>query len=167
MSPAPEKNEFWKARSKHGRDKIFSTPEILWEAACEYFEWAQDNPWYRNDPVKAGPNFGEYVQTPVERPMTVEGLCIFLDVETKTFNNYTEGKGSYKDFLPICLRIKEIIRTQKFEGAAVGTFNANIIARDLGLKDHIESEVKTQDTVNLTEEQLAKVIESLKPENEG
>jgi hypothetical protein len=28
--------------------------------------------------------------------------------------------------------------TQKFEGATVGAFNANIIARDLGLKDQTD-----------------------------
>jgi len=42
-------NEFWKARSKHGRDKIFTTPEILWEAACEYFEWVADNPLQKSN----------------------------------------------------------------------------------------------------------------------
>ena len=38
---APKNNQFWKLRSKHGRDKIFKTPKILWEAACDYFEWCE------------------------------------------------------------------------------------------------------------------------------
>lgn len=37
-------NQFWKRRSKHGRDKLFKTPDVLWEAACEYFQWCDDNP---------------------------------------------------------------------------------------------------------------------------
>jgi hypothetical protein len=40
-----------------------------------------------------------------------------------------------KDFSEVIHAIEEIIRTQKFEGAAVGAFNANIIARDLGMVD--------------------------------
>ena len=28
---APKNNSFWKMRSKHGRDKIFKTPEIMLE----------------------------------------------------------------------------------------------------------------------------------------
>ena len=36
---APKGNQFWMLRSKHGRDKLFATPEALWEAACEYFQW--------------------------------------------------------------------------------------------------------------------------------
>ncbi|MDC9826565.1 terminase small subunit, partial [Devosia sp. ZB163] len=35
-------------------------------------------------------------------------------------------------------RVDEIIRAQKFEGAAAGLLNPNIIARDLGLADKQE-----------------------------
>ena len=35
---APNGNEFWKLRSKHGRDKIFKTPDNLWEACQDYFK---------------------------------------------------------------------------------------------------------------------------------
>lgn len=122
---APKNNQFWKARSKHGRDKVFSTPCILWEAGCEYFQWCDDNKWD-----------GEKV-----RPYTIEGLCIFLGINSRTFRNY-QSKDEYKDFIPILSTIEDIIRTQKFEGAAVGAFNSNIIARDLGLKDETSIEHK-------------------------
>ena len=42
---APKGNKFWMLRSKHGRDKLFATPELLWDAACEYFQWCDENPW--------------------------------------------------------------------------------------------------------------------------
>ncbi len=122
---APKNNQFWKARSKHGRDKVFSSPDVLWEASCEYFQWCDDNKWD-----------GEKV-----RPYTIEGLCIFLGINSRTFRNY-QSKDEYKDFLPILSTIEDIIRTQKFEGAAVGAFNSNIIARDLGLKDETSIEHK-------------------------
>ena len=41
----PKGNQFWKIRSKHGRDKLFATPELMLEAAMEYFEWCDANPW--------------------------------------------------------------------------------------------------------------------------
>ena len=41
-------------------------------------------------------------------------------------------------FKTITAQIKQIIRTQKFEGASAGFLNANIIARDLGLTDKQE-----------------------------
>jgi hypothetical protein len=68
------------------------------------------------------------------RAMTIEGLCIFLDIEQRTWLNYTKRE----DFIPVTSRACEIIRTQKFAGAAADLLNANIIARDLGLADKNE-----------------------------
>lgn len=128
---APKENQFWKLRSKHGRDKIFSEPDVLWEAACEYFEWCEKNPLTEQDWVGKE---GDEVTKNLMRPFTLSGLCVFLDCDEQTLKNYGT-KEVNKDFFGIYTRISQIIRTQKFEGAAVGLFNANIIARDLGLSD--------------------------------
>lgn len=127
---APEKNQFWKQRSKHGREKIFSSPKILWEACCEYFEATDARKWMRTE--FNGKDAVE-CKIPTETPYTLTGLCLFLDVNTKYFNQF-DSKCS-EDFSNVLTRVREIIYTQKFEGAAVGAFNANIIARDLGLKE--------------------------------
>lgn len=125
---APLENQFWKQRTKHGRDKIFENPEILWEAACEYFEATDTRKWVRKDWVGKDAEEVERESTP---PYTLSGLYIFLDIDRKTWELYRERE----DFIPIVTRIEGIIYTQKFEGASVGAFNANIIARDLGLAD--------------------------------
>jgi hypothetical protein len=44
--PAPKGNEFWKARSTHGRKPIFATADDLWAGAVEYYEWVEANPLY-------------------------------------------------------------------------------------------------------------------------
>jgi hypothetical protein len=54
--------------------------------------------------------------------------------------NFEQNNKDSKDFMPIITRIKEIIYNQKFSGAAAGFFNANIIARDLGLSDKVNNE---------------------------
>lgn len=131
---APNGNRFWENRSKHGRDKIFSSPEILWEGASEYFEWCEDNPLTEQDWVGKD---GDEVTKNLMRPFTLSGLCVFLDCDEQTLKNYGT-KEEYKDFFGVYTRICQIIRTQKFEGAAVGLFNASIIARDLGLADKNE-----------------------------
>lgn len=158
--PAPKKNQFWKARSKHGRDKIFETPKILSEASNEYFQWCLDNPLYEMI-IQGGKEF----TVPKMRAMTESGLFIFLDIERQTFDNYCDKENeSYKGFFAITTRIKEVIRTQKFEGAAAGLLNANIIARDLGLKDKSETEHKGQiktDLSQLTTEELIKRAEAI------
>lgn len=139
MCAAPKGNQFWKIRSKHGRDKLFATPELLWEAATEYFEWVDDNPLKKEESSSEASERGiteKSKVSPNARPYTLKGLCIYLGCNSLYFINFKrqlpEGE---EDFNLVIRRIEETIYTQKFEGAAVGAFNANIIARDLGLAD--------------------------------
>jgi len=143
---APQGNQFWKQRSKHGRDKLFQTPAILLEAAEEYFQWCEDNPFIESKPmvVSNGQNSGssiEMAEIPIKRPFTLYGLCSFLDCSTGYFRAFkSTAQEKDKDFLSVIEKIEETIYNQKFSGAASGFFNANIIARDLGLRD--QSEIK-------------------------
>lgn len=144
---APKGNQFWKQRASHGRELIFSSPTVLWEAAVEYFEETDKRTWIKiefhgKDAVKC--------EVPQTTPYTLTGLYTFLDIVPNTWLNYREKE----DFLPIITRIEQIIYTQKFEGASVGAFNSNIIARDLGLRDTKELDIKAQ----------RKTIEDLYPE---
>jgi len=139
---APKDNQFWKLRSKHGRDKLFETPGLMWEAACEYFEWCEKHPWIKEETTKRGEHT-DTKSTPTERPFTMQGLCLYLDCNTKYFNNFKSTlPENEQDFNYIITRIEETVYKQKFEGAAVGAFNANIIARDLGLSDNVNQTVK-------------------------
>ena len=141
-------NQFWKARAKHGRSKIFSSPNQLWKAAIEYFEWSDENPLLEQ---KAFAYQGVITKTEITkmRAYTITGLCIFLGV---TRNYLTDLKDRLnletrqgKDFARIIKMIEEIIFTQKFEGAAADLLNANIIARDLGLTDKKDIDHKSTD----------------------
>jgi len=142
--PAPKGNQFWLQRSKHGRDKLFETPELMLEAATEYFQWCVDNPWIKNEAIKGGERAGELISIPIARPFTMEGLCNYLGCNKVYFNHFETALKDKpdteinKDFSKVITHIREVIYQQKFEGAAVGAFNANIIARDLGLADKKE-----------------------------
>jgi hypothetical protein len=128
--PAPKGNQFWKARSSHGRNPIFESPEQLWAACLEYFQWVEDNPLQE---VK-GFAFQGVVRKktfPKMRAMTIGGLCLFLDISTDTWANYR----TQEDFFVVTTRAENVIFQQKFAGAAADLLNANIIARDLGLKE--------------------------------
>lgn len=143
---APEGNQFWKLRSKHGRDKLFATPELLWEAACEYFQWCEDNPFIKAEAkVLSGYKESgsvEIAELPYMRPFTLHGLCSYLDCNTVYFNHFKselkETDPNFEGFNKVLTRIYETIYNQKFSGAAAGFFNASIIARDLGLADKKE-----------------------------
>lgn len=149
---APKGNRFWELRSKHGREKLFSTPELLWEAACEYFQWCDENPWLskkaiqKSVPKKRGKKgivteqLTQQEVSPTARPYSLTGFCIYVGASTMWWRNFKEGCKSTndEDFLIVIARVEETIETQQFEGACVGAFNANIIARKLGLADKQE-----------------------------
>jgi hypothetical protein len=130
---APIGNEFWKARSSHGRAPLFASADALWSACCEYFDWVEANPLYETRAFgsKDGP---QTIRIPKMRAMTVAGLCIFLDISRQAWTEYRVREG-YGD---VCSRVDEVIRTQKFEGASAELLNPAIIARDLGLADKSE-----------------------------
>ncbi len=131
---APRKNIFWTLRSKHGRDKLFASSDLMWEAACEYFTWCTNNPII--DPRSFGG------KQKIQRPFTMEGLCRFLDCNTAYFRTFKKQLAAdEEDFNTVIINIQETVYQQKFENAAIGVYNQSIIARDLGLTDKTETKV--------------------------
>ena len=162
---ATKGNKWWELRATHGRAKTFSSPLHLWESACEYFEWVEESPLFEAKlfKVKNSLNEDEIVSENVEkmRAMTIDSLCLYLDIGKSTWSDYRNRDG-YEDFSAVIEKIESIIRSQKFEGAAADLLNANIIARDLGLKD--SSETTHNGSIgftDMTNEQLDARLEAL------
>ena len=150
---APKGNRFWELRSKHGRDTLFASPELLWDSACEYFEYIESNP-FEEDVVFHSNGIITHDVANKKRPFTLMGLCLFLGCNTKYFNDFEEVLNKRNDtlslgFSEIVTRIREIIYNQKFEGAVTGFFNANIIARELGLKESSQTENTNTNVVRI------------------
>jgi len=140
MEDEKPKIPFWKLRCKHGRNKIFSTPEILWDSATGYFQWVEDNPLYETKAFA----FQGVVTTeklPKMRAMTMNGLCLYLGVGESTIQDYAKRE----DFSGVVDLIRKTIYEQKFTGAAADLLNSNIIARDLGLRDKTDIDHKSSD----------------------
>jgi hypothetical protein len=132
---APQGNQFWKLRNKHGRDALFASPELLWEAACEYFQWCDETPWVMLKETVTDKGINCETK-PIARPYSKSGLYLYIECSETWLVNFK--KECSKDFLRVIEQIEKVIDTQQFEGATVGAFNANIIARTLGLKDRTE-----------------------------
>ena len=142
-------NEYWKLRSKSGRDKQYPTPELLLEACNNYFEWVQNNPLKEAQIVKYK-DYAELMEVPKMRPFTINGLCNFIDLSIEGWRKYKQRN----EFIEVTTRVEEVIYLQKFEGAASGFLNPNIIARDLGLQDKKEIEHSGQiDSKQLTDKE--------------
>lgn len=134
-------NKWWMLRAKHGRDKLFKTPDLLWQAALEYFNHTDSRKWVKKDWV--GKDAHE-VSRETETPYTLSGLWLYINCSKAYWGNFKTALNDNKtkeskDFLEVITRIENIIFTQKIEGAAVGAFNANIVAMELGLKQQTET----------------------------
>lgn len=133
-------NQFWKARTSHGRKRTYENAEALWDDACEYFEWTDANPLIEEKPF-AYQGIITMAEVTKMRAMTIEGLCIFLGIAHCTWYTWRD-RPDLKDTIS---QIESIIRTQKFQGAAADLLNSSIIARDLGLAEKTETTHKVID----------------------
>lgn len=118
-----------------GRPSAFESPEEMWDRASAYFKWCEDNPIKRH---KVMSSMGEvvYGYEEKQRAMTYAGLFIHMNIGESTWYDYKKKP----DFSGVVYAIDRVMFEQKFSGAASGEFNANIIARDLGLADKAEIE---------------------------
>ena len=81
-----------------------------------------------------------------------------VEISFQTFQDYRAREG----FIDITSKIENVIKTQKFVGAAADLLNANIIARDLGLTDKTESQINANVLIEaMTDEQLNEKLEEL------
>jgi hypothetical protein len=125
-----------------GKRKYIETPEILWEYFKDYVLHEKNNPMYKVEYV------GKEARTeykPLETPITFEGFeCWLADKNIiEHLSDYSANtKGIYDDYSTIITRIKSNCYVHNFKGAAVGLFNANIIARKLGMIEKIETDNK-------------------------
>lgn len=143
---AEKGNNYWEFRGKHGRNFAYQ-PDEFWDEAVEYFKWISKKVWNKKDPIKSGDMAGTLIDIPTQTPMSIESFCLFADITPDTFRNYESNEGNYKDFFEVTTRIRKIIESNQFEGATVGAYNPNIIARKLGLVDKKEHNVKTEQPI--------------------
>lgn len=149
---APKGNQFWRVRSSHGRNPIFNRPEELWDACEQYFQWVEANP-LREEKVFNGKDGIVRADIAKMRAMTMAGLCIFLDIDRTTWAEY----GKKEDFSPVTTRAEQVIREQKFAGAAADLLNANIIARDLGLAEKQEHSIDLKDLRDTLSDRISRI----------
>jgi hypothetical protein len=123
------------------KKKYIETPEKLWELFLEYVKHERENPMFKIEYVGKD---GERVATPLETPITFEGFeCYLADKGViNDLGDYSKNDdGRYESYAPIITRIRQNCYVHNYKGAAVGLFNANLVARKLGIKDSTETNV--------------------------
>lgn len=129
-----------------GKNKYIETPEKMWELFESYKEDTKNNP--RGEEVFGGKDFDRQNKR-LERPLTLSGFDCYVfaleGIESLGVLQYFKNQDkAYDDYLPICSRIKNIIRTDQIEGGMVGQYNASITQRLNNLTDKTEVTQKVE-----------------------
>lgn len=130
-----------------GRPKIFKHPDEIYAHFEQYKQWSKENPILKEDYVGKD---ADRVERKLQRPLTWFGFEIFLRKRNVCDNldDYRHNKNeAYGEFSNILRAIEKEIYENKYSGAAVGIFQQNIIARDLGLVDKKETDFKASKPV--------------------
>lgn len=164
MTPTEKDPAYWRERAKtgakalqkfgEGTQKRIESPAQLWQYACEYFERQAGKPWLKKD--YKGKDAIE-VEIPTSAPFLWSGLDDYLfekgvisslkDYKTGA-RNHEYKEGAYAAYSEVIRVIGDIMTSQKLEGAMVGAYNPNLVARLEGLQD------KTETTGEITVKQL-------------
>lgn len=122
-------------------------PQMLKNLAILYFEEAHNDCIIKRDYIRSGERAGEIVEIKVQRPFSVTGLELFIEAHgiRATIEDIRKNKGGkFSEFADVVRWIDSVIAQDKYDGAAVGNYNAHLIVRDLGLADKIDASVKTE-----------------------
>ena len=119
------------------KKKYIETPEKMWELFQAYKKEVKDNPRVKVEYV--GRN-GEKVETPIERPLIIEGFKTYCAYQVGSIQHYwINYEGNYDEYQPIITRIKEEIRAEQIDGAMVSAYNSNLTARVNNIKEQTEN----------------------------
>lgn len=118
------------------------TPEALWNMACLYFANAHEDTIIKKDFIRSGVDAGKIVEMKAVRPLSWTALSLFCSYHgvCGSLENIRKNlNGQYDHFVPVIRMIDQVISQQKYDGAAVGNFNPQLVIRDLGLAEKVDA----------------------------
>lgn len=119
-----------------GRPRNIESPELLWILFKEYVVdlKEKESEWLK---VQYVGKEGERKTDPFKLPLTFEGFKRYCwDAEVGCIEQYFKNQGElYKEYIPICSRVKTSIRENQILGGMLGVFNPSITQRLNGLAD--------------------------------
>lgn len=158
-------NQWWLRRSKHGRDKLFADPQLMWDAACEYFENSIKYPMFTKKDWKSDRGKLKLVEVPLPNVFTLAGLCTYMDVSTSYFIMYRtqlkKDDPNARGFITVIGNIEQIIYDNKFLGASNGAYNANFMAYALGIRHDVPNQAAGM-IVNVENNNQSSVLDEVK-----
>jgi hypothetical protein len=140
-------------------DYLQESPNFLWKNICEYFNFIDDHPIFKNEQSKntkgnrpqikicgdlqldeqvASQLNQLIVPIPIQRPYTIESLCFYIKISKTTFDKYSRleeseyiTKETAENFRNVCEAALQFINSQHFEYSLTGIYNPLIALNKL------------------------------------
>jgi hypothetical protein len=114
-----------------GKPRNIDSPEHLYGLFEQYTEDVKGR--VRRIPKATNKGVVYEEHTP---PLTMDGFKTFCNKSGADINRYWNNvDGAFSEYVTIVTRIKEEIRNDQIEGALIGQYNNNIVARLNGLTE--------------------------------
>ena len=108
---------------------VSDTPEEMWEQACAYFEWSDNNPLSVPRTMNAGFMAGKELKEKMIRPYSMKAFCLHCGISEDYVRDLLNMKDSNSLYYMVIERIKMIIHIQNTELATVGVYNPAFVAK--------------------------------------
>lgn len=149
----PNLERLFEETSNRGR-KLSYTPEQLVDEFGKYVESLAESPIELVTEYKGGKSPGTKTERFSRPPKVTDFVVRWLGKSMAWWAQISESKKRGEQFFNIKDKITQYCYDCKLDGAIVGIYNANIIARDLGLQDKI-AVAKHEDPIdNMTLEEV-------------
>ena len=129
-------NMLWKRRGRSGLRPTYERVEDLADEVTDYFDTNVNHP-ILEDRIVMADGMPAKMSLEKHRLLSVGRLAMHCCVSRRTWDRWKEDRP---DLRPLISWAEEYIRESQVEGAAAGSFNANIIARLLGLSEHTKAD---------------------------
>ena len=113
------------------KPKYIETPQQLWELFEAYYKETKNRVRAVPKATNKGVLYEEHIP-----PLTIDGFKTYCNRKGNDINRYFYNVGGeYSEYVSIVTCIKEEIRQDQIEGALVGQYQQNIVARLNGLTE--------------------------------
>ena len=161
MAKFEKGNQMYLFRLTDGKFKKY-TPQDWGLKLKEYFDYMSEKYWIKSEAIKSGDLAGTCMQVETKLPLSRKSLAVFAEISEDTLRNYASNKEGYYDYFDLTTQALNIIDSNQIDGALIGAYNTNLVARLQGIKEQTENvntnENKNINFDNLTPEQIKALL---------
>lgn len=117
-----------------GQTTVSSTPKELWDNACKYFKWCDDNPVATKKTAMSGREVGKVISVEQPRPYSIKALCLHCGILEEYLRDLRKSKDESSMYYIVVSKILYIIYIQNMEYATLDVFNPIFTSKILGME---------------------------------